>query len=60
MQFMSNMETYKKMKSDYKAKQTKATPQPPPRPRTQQVVRQEPPSILKPPQPPNPYADYFG
>ena len=60
MQFMSNMETYKKMKIDYKAKQTKATPQPPPRPRTQQVVRQEPPSILKPPQPPNPYADYFG
>ena len=60
MQFMSNMETYKKMKSDYKAKQTKATPQPPPRPRTQQVVRQEPPSILKPPEPPNPYSDYFG
>ena len=59
IQFMSNMETYKKMKSDYKAKQTKATPKPPPRPR-QQVIRQEPPSILKPPQPPNPYADYFG
>ena len=57
MQFMSNMETYKKMKSEYKAKQPK--PQPPPRPR-QQVIRQEPPSILKPPEPPNPYADYFG
>lgn len=59
MRFMSNMETYKKMKSDYKAKQQ---PKPPPRPArtTQQVVRQEPPSILKPPEPPNPYADYFG
>tara|TARA_A100001015_G_scaffold183469_1_gene204107 strand:- start:1036 stop:1737 length:702 start_codon:yes stop_codon:yes gene_type:complete len=57
MKFMSNMETYKKMKSEYKAKQ----PKPPPRPRTtQQVARQEPPSILKPPDPPNPYADYFG
>ena len=57
IQFMSNMETYKKMKSEYKAKQ----PQPklPPRPR-QQVTRQEPPSILKPPEPPNPYSDYFG
>ena len=47
------------MKSDYKAKQQ---PKPPPRPapQRQQVVRQEPPSILKPPEPPNPYADYFG
>jgi hypothetical protein len=58
IQFMSNMETYKKMKTEYKAKQPK--PQPPPRPVRQQVTRQEPPSILKPPEPPNPYADYFG
>lgn len=59
IQFMSNMETYKKMKSEYKAKQPK--PQPPPRPRQVATpVRREPPSILKPPEPPNPYADYFG
>ena len=57
IQFMSNMETYKKMKSEYKAKQPH--PKLPPRPR-QEVTRQEPPSILKPPEPPNPYADYFG
>ena len=59
IQFMSNMETYKKMKSEYKAKQPK--PQPPTRPRQVATpVRREPPSILKPPEPPNPYADYFG
>ena len=47
------------MKSEYKAKQPK--PQPPPRPRQVATpVRREPPSILKPPEPPNPYADYFG
>ena len=60
MQFMSNMETYKKMKSEYKAKQPKPPPRPRAAPQRQQVVRQEPPSILKPPEPPNPYADYFG
>jgi len=59
MQFMSNMETYKKMKNEYK-------PKAPPRPKqvgllteTKQI-RQEPPSILRPPAPINPYADYFG
>jgi len=59
MSFMSNMETYKKMKNDYKAKQPKPPPRPKQQPATQQI-RQEPPSILRPPEPQNPYSDYFG
>ena len=57
MNFMGNMEKYMILKDDYEKKKNVSRK---PQPKPQQKIKQPIPVPLKPPEPVNPYSNYFG